>query len=94
MLLTLVNCLFGAFCGVWFRVQILVPLIAFAFVEVLILKHTGTWWSVSWYAVMLIVAIEIGYLVGSSSVALWLSFDRRTIPGDFTDYEHDRLWSR
>ncbi|MGC2079428.1 MAG: hypothetical protein WA728_26090 [Xanthobacteraceae bacterium] len=71
MLLTLVNGLFGALCGMSFKVQVLAPLIAVAFVETAILKHAGTWPSVFWLAVMLIVATEMGYLAGSSADALW-----------------------
>ena len=94
MLLTLVNGLLGAICGMWFRVKILIPLIAFACVEVALLKHTGAWWSVLWYAVTLIVAVEIGYLAGSSVAVLWLSSGRRITAGDFAGYQHDRMWSR
>jgi hypothetical protein len=94
MLLTLVNGLLGTICGMWFRVQVLVPLIAFACVEIAVVKHAATWWSVFWYAIMLIVAIEIGYLAGASAVALWLSSGRTTRAADFADHQHDRLWSR
>jgi hypothetical protein len=68
MLLTLVNALIGAICGFLFRVQILVPLIAFACVEALVLKQ-----AVFWHAMLLVVAVEIGYLAGGAAVALWLS---------------------
>ena len=93
MLLTLFNGLLGAICGIWFRIPILAPLIAFAFVEVAVLKHTATWPSIFWIAIMLIVAIEIGYLVGSSVAALWLSSGRRWMPGEIGSYRHDRLRS-
>ena len=83
MLLTLVNGLLGAVCGVWFRVQILVPLVAFACVEQTIVQHTGASWSVFWYAPILIGAIEIGYLAGASGAALWLLSGRETMPHDF-----------
>jgi len=92
MLLTLVNGLLGAICGTWFRVQILFPLIALACAEVVFLKHTGTWWSTFGYAMMLIVAVEIGYLAGAWAVALWLSSSRRTMSDEFSNM--DRLWSR
>jgi hypothetical protein len=94
MWLTLFNGLLGAICGIWFRVPILVPLIAFAFVEVAVLKHTETWLSVFWIAIILIVAIEIGYMVGSSVATLWVSSGRRWIPGEIGSYRHKRLWSR
>ena len=75
MVITLFNGLLGALCGVWFRVQILIPLIAFAFVEVAIVNRTIAWSSAFWLVIM-IVAIEVGYLAGSSSVALPLSSNR------------------
>jgi len=92
MLPTLVNGLLGAICGTWFRVQVLVPLVALACVEAVFLKHTATGWSVIAYAMMLIAGVEIGYLAGASAVALWLSFGRKTIPDDFSNM--DRSWSR
>jgi hypothetical protein len=93
-MLLLLNGLLGAICGIWFRVQILLPLIAFAGVEVWVVKHTGTWWSIFWHAVMLVVAIEIGYLAGASVVALRLSSDRRAISSDLAGFQHNKLWSR
>ena len=89
MLLTLVNGLLGAICGLFFRVQILVPLIAFACVEVLVLKQ-----SVFWHAILLIAAIEIGYLAGAAAVTLWLSSGGRKMSGDLPAAPHDKLWSR
>ena len=94
MLLALVNGLLGGICGMWFRVQILAPLLVFVCIEVTVLKHAGTWGSVFWYAVMLIAATEIGYLAGASVAALRLSSERRTVPNDFADYQHNRSWSR
>jgi hypothetical protein len=65
MLLTLVNGLLGAICGLLFRVQILVAMIAFACVEALVLRQ-----AIFWHAILLIAAIEIGYLAGAAAVAL------------------------
>jgi hypothetical protein len=70
MLLTLVNGLLGAICGLSFKVQVLAPLIVVTFIEVAILKHAGSWPSIFLFAVMLIVATEMGYLAGSSADAL------------------------
>jgi hypothetical protein len=86
MSLTLINGLLGAICGMWFKVQVLAPLIVVTFCEVTILKHAATWPSVFWLAIMLIVATEIGYLAGSSVDILWLSPDRGRIPPDFDSY--------
>ena len=81
MVLALFNGLLGALCGVWFRVQILVPLIAFAFIEVAIVNHTVTWSSAFWL-VIAIVAIEVGYLAGSSYRSAFNLFraDRGSVP--------------
>jgi hypothetical protein len=89
MLLTLVNGLIGAVCGLIFRVQILVPLIAFACVESLVLKQ-----AVFWYAMLLIAAIEIGYLAGAAAVTLWLSSGARKMSDELRAASHNRLWSR
>ena len=94
MLLTLANGLLGAVCGMCFRVQILVPLIAFSCVEEAVVRHTGTWWSEFWFAMTLIVAVEIGYLAGGSVVALRLSSGRGTTLGDIVGYQRDKSWSR
>lgn len=74
MLLTvaLANGFVAAIFGFRFRVQILIPLIAVAIVEALILKHNGTWSLALWSVVVLIVSLEIGYLIGSAVDAVWL----------------------
>ena len=74
--IVLLNGLLGAICGVWFRVYILIPLIAMAFVEAAILKQAEMWSSVPWSSLVLITLLEIGYLIGSSLSALWLYSDR------------------
>ena len=91
MLLTLVNGLIGAICGMSFRVHVLVPLIVFAFVEVAFVNHTGIWSSAFWLALMLIAAIEIGYLAGSATVVLCPSSSRRKTPCGSTGTESYRL---
>jgi hypothetical protein len=88
MLLTLVNGLLGAICGLLFRVQILVALIAFACVEALFLKQ-----AIFWHAILLIAAIEIGYLAGAAAVALWVSSGVKKLSGDLPTATHNRLWS-
>ena len=94
MLLTLVNCLLGAICGAWFRVQVLIPLIAFACVEETILEHTDSWVVAPWHAAVLLGAIETGYLAGSSGVVLWHMSGHGTKPDDLASYGHDQLWCR
>jgi len=70
----IVNGLLGALCGVWFKVQIFIPLIAVAALEVVIIKLAGTGWSVLWSAIALIFSLEVGYLIGSAV---------STLAGDF-----------
>ena len=79
----LLNGLLGAICGVRFRVHVLIPLIAMAFVEVAILKQTGMG-SVVWSAIVLITVLEIGYLIGSSLGTLWRYAGRERVLPNFT----------
>lgn len=79
MLLTLFNGLIGAVCGIWFRVQVLLPLIVVALVEVPIASNTGTWSSTIWLAIALVVSIEVGYLAGASAAALWSASNSKKI---------------
>src|SRR5579863_7355915 len=71
MLQLLFHCLLGAICGFRFRVQILIPLIAFTCIEVAILERAGTWWSLCSLELLLITGVEVGYLTGSAIAALW-----------------------
>jgi hypothetical protein len=89
--IALLNGLLGASCGLWFRVKILVPLIAIAFVEVAILKQTGIWSSVILSAIALISSIEIGYLIGSALATLWQSSRRGKVLRDLMTFENGRL---
>lgn len=79
LMVALANGLVAAIFGLRFRVKILIPLIAVAIVEALILKHDGTWWSALWSVVVLIVSLEIGYLIGSAVDTVWLE----SLPGNF-----------
>jgi len=65
------NGLLGTFCGLWFRLQILVPLIAAMVIEAILLKGTGPGWSAIWTAIVLICTVEMGYLLGSALVVFW-----------------------
>jgi hypothetical protein len=82
LLLALCNVLLGIICGLWFRVAILTPLVAVAFIEeVMIPKHSPTWsaafwWSAFWSALLLVAAVEVGYLIGVSMNALRRSLVR------------------
>jgi hypothetical protein len=73
MFLTIIglSALLGAFCGLWFRLQILAPLVAAMVIEATLLKGTGTGWSVFWIAIVLICTVEIGYLLGSALGVFW-----------------------
>jgi hypothetical protein len=82
LLLALCNVLLGSICGLWFRVSILVPLVAVAFIEeVVIPKHSPTWssafwWSAFWSVLLLVATLEVGYLIGVSMNALGRSLAR------------------
>lgn len=90
MLQPLFHGLLGAICGLRFRVQILIPLIAFTCIEVGILEHAGTWWSLWWLELLMITVIEVGYLVGSSIAALW-SASATAKSQHFSPYRHSEL---
>jgi hypothetical protein len=82
LLLALCNVLLGAICGLWFRVAILAPLVAVAFIEeVVIPKHSPTWssafwWSAFWSTLLLVATLEVGYLIGVSMDGLRRSLTR------------------
>jgi hypothetical protein len=67
--ISLLNGLIGTICGLRYRFYILVPLIAIATIEVTILRHGGVRSLRFWSALELIVALEIGYLIGSVAAA-------------------------
>lgn len=75
--IAILNALLGVNCGTLFRVTILIPLIAMACVETAILKLTGLWPSPIWSAIVLIVLIDTGYLIGAWMGALPPSSVRR-----------------
>lgn len=77
LLLALCNVLLGAICGLWFRVAILAPLMAVAFIEeVVIPKHSPTWSSAFWSTLFLVATLEVGYLIGVSMNGLRRSLAR------------------
>jgi hypothetical protein len=67
--ISILNAAIGTICGLRFRFHILVPLITIAIMEVAVLKLGGMWSSKFWSTVELIVALEIGYLIGSAAAA-------------------------
>jgi hypothetical protein len=90
--IAVLNSLLGGACGLWFRVQILIPLVALAFIEVTILKHTSVRYTrILWSAIVLMCSVEIGYLIGSSLGAFWLFSGREKVERDFTRGSHGRL---
>ena len=87
LLLALCNVLLGTICGLWFRVSILAPLVAVAFIEeVVIPMHSLTWSSAFWSALLLVVTLEVGYLIGVSMNALWRSLARVRVLRDLLRY--------
>ena len=87
----LMNGLLGAICGVRFRIQIFIPLIAVALVEAVLLKLTGVGWPVFWSATVLICSLEVGYLVGSTAGTLLAHFKPPKLSTAFHAREHGRL---
>ena len=81
-IIALFNNLLGVVCGLWFRVLILIPLGVVAFIEVALFKQSGMGLSSIWSAIMLIVLLEIGYLIGAS-IAVWLDSARGRVPRGF-----------
>jgi len=82
-IMALFNNLLGVVCGLRFRVLILIPLAVIAFIEVALFKQSGIGLSSIWSAIMLIVLLEIGYLIGAL-IALWLDSARGRVPRGFT----------
>ena len=66
------NCLLGVLCGTYFRVFIVLPLIAIAVLEAAAIGiiETGAWIAVG-NSLVLIVCIEIGYVIGAALVYLF-----------------------
>lgn len=92
--ISLLNGLLGAICGLRFRVQILVPLIAIAIIEVAVLKPGGMWSSEFWSAVGLITLLEIGYLIGSTVGCYWSYSGRERALRDFPRRWHEKFLHR
>jgi hypothetical protein len=87
VLIVLLNGLLGAIFGLWFRVQIVIPLIVVAIAEVAILNRTGLSWSEFWSAIGLISSVEMGYLIGASASALWLFSSGASVRRECTRHE-------
>jgi hypothetical protein len=66
LLLVVINLLVGALLGVRFTVFIVIPAAVAASVEAILLEPaTGSWGSLVWHAVVLILAIEVGFILGA-----------------------------
>jgi hypothetical protein len=64
--LVAIHLLVGALLGFWFTVFIVIPIAAIALIEAILLQPAaGSWSSMVWRAVMLIVAVEVGYILGA-----------------------------
>jgi hypothetical protein len=87
LIVAIINGLLGVVCGVRFRIQIFIPLVAVVLVEVILLRQSGVG-SVFWSAVVLICSLEMGYLVGSAFSTLFVGFRPHT---PFQAREHSRL---
>jgi hypothetical protein len=87
LIVAIINGLLGVVCGVRFKIQIFIPLIAIVLVEVILLRQSGVG-SVLWSAVVLICSLEMGYLIGSAFSTLFVGFRPHT---PFHAREHSRL---
>jgi hypothetical protein len=65
----------GALLGFCFTVFIVIPIAAVTLVEAILLLQpaAGSWSSMAWRAVMLIVAVEVGYILGAALRGIRLS---------------------
>jgi hypothetical protein len=91
MAMAVLTGLLGAICGRWFRVGILIPLLAIAIFEVVAFMPIATWLSAIWSTIVLITSLELGYLIGSGLTSLWQSSRRRKVLHDLMTYDHGRL---
>ena len=81
-IIALFNNLLGVVCGLWFRVLILIPLGVIAFIEVALFRQSGVALLPFWSAIVLIVLLEFGYLIGAS-ISLWRDSTRGRAPCGF-----------
>lgn len=91
IVLALFNSLLGVVCGLWFRVFILIPLAVTAFIEAALFRQSGMALSPFWSAIVLIVLLEIGYLIGAAVGALWLGAARGRMPRGFTRHGYREM---
>jgi hypothetical protein len=74
-LLAVVNFFIGILCGLRFGVSVLVLLALVPPLEMLIFRLTAEpWFVVLWYGLLLLTAIEIGYVTGTLAVSFRGSF--------------------
>ena len=84
-----INALLGAILGLWFRVPVLVPLVAFGIFETSFL--TTTLLSAFAWGVVLVCSLEVGYLVGCALGTMWLPSLVRRFRRDFSVPRHIEL---
>jgi hypothetical protein len=94
LLLAISNSLLGAVCGFGLRAPVLGFLVTVALIEVAFLKHLGTWWWAFRGAIILMCALEVGYLIGSSVDSFWLTSVRGRAFRDLLLHWHGRLSRR
>ena len=74
--LVIINLLAGALLGVRFTVVIVIPAAFAALVEAILLEFgAGSWNSLVWHTVILIVAIEVGFILGVALCMVGASSD-------------------
>jgi hypothetical protein len=91
MAMAVLTGLLGSICGRWFKVGVLIPLVAVVIVEVMAFMPTSTWLSAIWSTIVLITSLEIGYVIGSGLTSLLQSSRRGKLLHDLIMYDHSRL---
>ena len=93
LLVIVLNGIVGAICGVWFRVQVLIPLLVAAFVEVGIFAHHASWSWTLLLLVGLVCTVEFAYLAGALLAAWWLAVSKRRAQREreLSAYRHGKL---
>ena len=65
LLLAPVNCSLGILFGIRYPVMAMLPLIAAAIFEAVLIESPTGMWSAVWMSAALITCLEVGYLVGA-----------------------------
>lgn len=65
-ILAIANFVLGAACGVRFGVSVLAPLVLIPIAELILLRvEAGAWLQTLWHGLVLLIAVEFGYIAGT-----------------------------